>query len=191
MPLQLRRSSRTVISFKPGDTLEVSVLQDPKLNRQVVIAPDGSISFPLAGHFQAAGKTMQALEKEFSKRLSKNYLSPPQVTVMLSATGQSPSSQVFIMGEVNKPGPVPISPGMNVMQAIALSGGFGKFAAKSRIQIHRQDQVFLFDYSDFESGRNLQGNIPLTARRCYSGPGKRTVQLRVGGADRDALASVR
>ena len=147
--------------LQAGDTLEVSVLQDPKLNRQVVIAPDGSISFPLAGHFQAAGKTMQALEKEFSKRLSKNYLSPPQVTLMLSAAGQSPSSQVFIMGEVNKPGPVPISSGMNVMQAIALSGGFGKFAAKSRIQIHRQDQVFLFDYSDFESGRNLQTNIPL------------------------------
>ena len=147
--------------IQPGDALEISVLQDPKLNRQVVIAPDGMLSFPLAGHFKAAGKTLQALEKEFSKRLSKNYLTPPQVTVMLSSTGQNPASQVFIMGEVNRPGPIPISPGMSVMQAIALSGGFGKFAAKGRIQIHRQDQVFLFDYSDFESGRNLQGNIPL------------------------------
>ena len=39
--------------------------------------------------------------------------------------------------------------------------GSGKFAAKGRVQIHRREQVFLFDYSDFESGVNTAGNIPL------------------------------
>ena len=65
------------------------------------------------------------------------------------------------------------------MQAIALSGGLSRFAAKSRIQIHRKvagsEQVFLFDYSDFESGKNLEGDIPLAAGGCYSGPRKRSV----------------
>jgi len=51
------------------------------------------------------------------------------------------------------------------MQAIALSGGLGKFASKSRIQIHRnvggREEVFVFNYSDFLSGKNLESNIPL------------------------------
>jgi protein involved in polysaccharide export with SLBB domain len=40
--------------LQPGDTLDISVLQDPTLNRKIVIGPDGTISFPLAGHIRAA-----------------------------------------------------------------------------------------------------------------------------------------
>jgi polysaccharide export outer membrane protein len=80
---------------------------------------------------------------------------------MLSEVTTGASSQVFVTGQVNNPGTYPITSGMTVMQAIALSGGFGKFAAKGRVQIHRREQVFLFDYSDFESGVNTAGNIPL------------------------------
>jgi polysaccharide biosynthesis/export protein len=152
-------------TLQPGDSVEVSVLQDPTLNRRVIIAPDGMISFPLVGHLRASGMTIQALESQLSKRLRKNYQTDPQVTVMLSEVNASSGSQVFITGEVNKPGNYTITPGTSVMQAIALSGGLGRFAAKSRIQIHRKvagsEQVFLFDYSDFESGTNLEGNIPL------------------------------
>jgi polysaccharide biosynthesis/export protein len=152
-------------ALQVGDSLDVSVWQDPSLNRKVVIAPDGMISFPLVGHVRAAGLTTQALEGLLSKRLRKNYQTDPQVTVMLSEVGEGTGSQVFITGEVNKPGNYPIKPGMSVMQAIALSGGLSKFAAKSRIQIHRKvagsEQVFLFDYSGFESGKNLEGDIPV------------------------------
>ena len=151
--------------LQPGDKIDISVWQDPSLNRQAVIAPDGMLSFPLVGHIHAAGMTIQALEKELAKRLRKNYQTPPQVTVMLSAITESPSSQIFVTGQVNKPGPYAITPGMSVMQAIAMSGGLGKFAAKSRIQIHRRtggdEQVLLFNYSDFESGQNLGGDITL------------------------------
>ena len=130
-----------------------------------VIAPDGMISFPLIGQVKAAGKTIPTLEKEFSKRLSKNYQTAPQVTITLSAVREGMGSQVFITGEVNKPGPIPLMPGMSVMQAIAMSGGLGRFAAKSRIQIHRRvrgaEQVFLFDYSDFLSGSNPASDIVL------------------------------
>ena len=157
-------------ALQPGDLVEVSVWQDPRLNRSVVVGPDGMISFPLVGHIRAAGMTIQALESLLSKRLMKNYSTDPGVTVILSEVNASNESkitgaEVFITGEVNKPGPVSITPGMNLMQAITLSGGFGRFAAKSRIQIHRKvagsEQVLLFNYSDFESGKNLQGNITL------------------------------
>ena len=152
-------------ALQPGDKIDISVWQDASLNRSIVIAPDGMISFPLVGHIRAAGMTIQALEKVLSKRLSKNYQTPPQVTVTLSQVTEGGLSQIFVTGQVNKPGPYPATAGMSVMQAIALSGGLGKFAAKSRIQIHRNvggsEQVLLFNYSDFESGKNLQGNVTL------------------------------
>jgi polysaccharide biosynthesis/export protein len=152
-------------TLQPGDGVEVSVLQDPTLNRRVVVAPDGMISFPLVGHIHAAGMTTQALDSQLSKRLRKNYQTEPQVTVMLSEVNSALGPQVFITGEVNKPGNYSLAPGTSVLQAIALSGGLSRFAAKSRIQIHRKvggnEQVFLFDYSDFESGKNLEGNIAL------------------------------
>ena len=117
-------------ALQPGDKIGVSVWQDPTLNRDIVVAPDGMISFPLVGHIRAAGMTIPALEKELSKRLRKNYQTEPQVTVTLSEVKEGAGSQVFITGEVNRPGPYSIQPGTSVMQAIALSGGLGKFAAK-------------------------------------------------------------
>ena len=161
------RAQDTSYTLQPGDSLEVSVLQDPTLNRKLVVGPDGAISFPLAGHLKAAGLTVQELENILSKKLGKNYQTPPQVTVMLGEIKEEFENRVYITGEVNKPGPYPIKPGTSVMQAIAISGGLGRFAAKSRIQIHRRvagkDQVYLFDYEDFESGKNLEGDIPLQA----------------------------
>ena len=163
-------AQQTGYTLQPGDAIEISVLQEPGLNRKLVIAPDGMISFPLAGQVRAGGLTVKALEGQLAKRLSKNYLAPPQVTVTLAETGTGAigggaASRIYITGEVNSPGPYPISPGISVMEAIALSGGLGKFAAKSRIQIHRnvagKDEVYVFNYSDFLSGKNLQGNIPL------------------------------
>ena len=158
-------AQETRYALQAGDTIEVSVLQDPTLNRRIVIGPDGNISFPLAGHLRASGLTAEQLEKTLAKRLSKNYQTPPQVTVMLSGTSENSESKIYVTGEVNRPGPYPMSPGTSVMQAIALSGGLGRFAATSRIQIHRRtagkDQVFLFDYDAFESGKNLEGDIPL------------------------------
>lgn len=152
-------------ALQPGDTIEVSVLQDPTLNRQIVIGPDGTISFPLAGHIRASGLTTEVLESTIAKKLSKNYQTPPQVTVMLANVGNGGENRIYVTGEVNKPGPYPMSPGTSVMQAIALSGGLGRFAATSRIQIHRRaagkDEVLLFDYDAFESGKNVEGDILL------------------------------
>jgi polysaccharide biosynthesis/export protein len=154
-------------ALQPGDELEVSIWGDQSASRQTIVAPDGMISYPLIGQIKAAGKTIPALEKEFSKRLSKNYKTPPQVTITLTSVREGSGSQVFITGEVNKPGPYPLTPGLSVMQAITMSGGFGRFAAKSRVQIHRRvggaEQVLLFDYSDFLSGNNPASDVVLQA----------------------------
>ena len=99
--------------LQPGDTLQISVLQDPKLDRQVVIAPDGMISFPLAGHIKAAGITPQSLENLLRARLQKNYTERLDITVSLAAVNPTEAAdsrpRVYISGEVLKPGPYPPS----------------------------------------------------------------------------------
>src|SRR5665213_4603286 len=60
-------------SLKPGDTLNISVLQDPKLDRTVIVDSGGQIAFPLAGHIQAEGLSPQALEQLLKSKLQKNY----------------------------------------------------------------------------------------------------------------------
>ena len=153
----------------PGDKIQISVWQDPKLDRTVIVGPDGMISFPLAGHIKAGGKTPQALEDVLRGRLQKNYSGQLDVTVSLAGVNPEEEAEtkpkVYITGEVLRPGPYVIKPTINVMQAIALAGGLGPFAAKQRIQLHRKingvDSIFLFDFNAYASGRDTAENINL------------------------------
>ena len=158
--------------LRPGDTISVSVWQDPKLDRQVVVGPDGTISFPLAGHLVAAGQTLQSIEAALRDKLKANYNTPLDVSIALTSENQQQATttapSIFITGEVNRPGALQLSgQPIDTLQAIALAGGFSPFAATSRILIYRrmqgEDQQFVFNYRDFESGRNLSGNIALRA----------------------------
>src|SRR6516165_1106676 len=78
--------------LRAGDTVEVSVRFDPSLNRKLMVAPDGRISFPLAGYIRAAGLTIPGLEKELSNRLRKNFKTDPQVSVTLADVGEGTGS---------------------------------------------------------------------------------------------------
>jgi polysaccharide export outer membrane protein len=155
-------------SLKPGDTIAIQVLQDSKLDRQVVIGPTGMISFPLAGQIQAGGMTPQALENMLRTRLKSKYTTALDITVSLVAVSRDDEElkpRIFVTGEVNRPGPYPIRTKTTVLQAIALAGGLGQFAARRRIQIRRLvngiESTFLFDYRAFESGTDLTTNIEL------------------------------
>jgi polysaccharide export outer membrane protein len=155
--------------LRAGDTLQISVWQDPKLDRKIVVGPDGMISFPLAGHLKAGGMTPQELEAQLKARLQKNYSGPLDVTVALGDVNKDEEAdskpRVYVTGEVLKPGPYILRPGSNVMQAIAQAGGFGLYAAKRRVQVRRHfqgaDTIFVFDYNAYESGVVLTDNIRL------------------------------
>lgn len=155
-------------ALRPGDTIQISVWQDPKLDRQVVVGPGGTISFPLAGHIRAAGMTPQALENVLRSRLQKNYTGQLDITVSYAAVRKKEDEddtkpRVYVTGEVLRPGPYIIRPRTSVMQAIALAGGLGPFAASQRIQVRRKiggiDTIFKFNYRAYESGRDLTNNI--------------------------------
>ena len=159
-------------ALKPGDTLSITVLQDPKLDRTVTVDPSGQIAFPLAGHLRARGLTAEQLERALTSRLKDNYKDDHlDVTVaVLSAPKDIPEEdlkpRVFVTGEVQRPGPYVLRQKTTLMQAIALAGGIGPYAAKRRIQVRRrapsgEEAIFSFDYSAYEAGADIEGNIVL------------------------------
>ncbi|MCP3442052.1 polysaccharide biosynthesis/export family protein [Bradyrhizobium sp. CCGUVB14] len=161
-------------TLKPGDTLSITVLQDPKLDRTVVVDPLGEIAFPLAGHIRARGLTPLALENVLRSKLKPNYKDDAlDVTVALAnAPKDLPEEdlkpKVFITGEVLRPGPYVVRQPTTLMQAISLAGGLGPYAAKKRIQVRRRapggdETIYVFNYRAYEAGADLEGNIVLRA----------------------------
>jgi polysaccharide biosynthesis/export protein len=158
-------------TLKAGDTLSVSVMQDSKLDRTVIIDPSGQIAFPLAGHIRVQGLTPQAVENILRDRLKSNYKDESlDVTVALvNAAKDVPEEdlkpKIFITGEILRPGSYVVRQKTTLMQAIALAGGLGPYAAKRRIMVRRRggagEDIFMFDYRAYETGQDLEGNITL------------------------------
>jgi polysaccharide export outer membrane protein len=160
-------------TLKSGDNLSISVLQDPKLDRQVVVDPNGQISFPLAGHIRARGLTPQALENILKDKLKNNYKDENlDVTVAFLSTTKPEipeedlKPKVFITGEVIRPGSYVVRQKTTLIQVISLAGGLSPFAAKRRLQVRRRDgggneTIFAFDYRAYEAGYDLEGNVAL------------------------------
>ena len=150
--------------------ISISVYQDPKLDRQVLIGPTGMIAFPLVGQIKAAGMTPSALESVLKARLKGKFAEEPDVTVSLTAEKaleEDLKPRVYITGEVLRPGFFIVRIKLDVMQAIAMAGGFSPFAAKRRIQVRRKvngvESIFVFNYDDFFSGANLDDNVRVRA----------------------------
>lgn len=161
--------------IRAGDTLQVEVLEDPSLNRTLLVLPDGTISFPLAGSVAASGRTVSQVQSALTSGLSGNFAAAPTVTVSVASLAQRTSSapapdptiDVYIMGEVAVPGKKEIDPGTTILQFLAESGGLTPFAAKSRIELHRTDsqsgttQVYFFSYDRRGKGERIASSTAL------------------------------
>ena len=159
-------------TIKEGDNLVITVVQDSKLDRTVVVDPSGQIAFPLAGHFRVSGLMPQAVESILREKLKNNYKDESlDVTVSLLAVKEAPDEdlkpKVFITGEILRPGSYIVRQKTTLMQAIALAGGLGPFAAKRRIMVRRRspagEDIFMFDYRAYEAGYDFDRNITLQA----------------------------
>ena len=147
----------------PGDVLEISVWKDPELTKQVIVQPDGYLSFPLVGEVKAGGKTLIEVQQEIIKRLEE-YIPSPTVAVLPL---KIESYKVYVIGKVNKPGVFILPEPVNVMQVLSLAGGMNPFANLGKISILRQrpdgQSKIRFDYSDVAKGKHLEQNIMLQA----------------------------
>ena len=117
-----------------GDKLRIEVYKDTYLSQSVQVRPDGRITLPLAGDLSAEGLTSIQLRDRISTLL-KEYVANPVVTVIVVETVDP---VVYVMGEVNNPGSVPIRGPLTVLQALAVTGGFKDFANPRDIRILRR-----------------------------------------------------
>ncbi|MEI4488228.1 polysaccharide biosynthesis/export family protein [Frigidibacter sp. MR17.14] len=158
--------------IQPGDTLRIEVLEDPSLNRNALVLPDGTVNFPLVGTVRVAGRSVAAVRGSITSALETNFAAPPNVFVTvanLAQAGQGGAAAIetmgiYAMGEVARPGLVQAAPGITLLQALAQVGGFTKFAATKRVQLRRvengAERVFVFDYA---RGRGISGATALKA----------------------------
>ena len=133
----------------PEDVIEVVVWKTPELSRQVVIRPDGKISLALIGDVVASGLTADQLAKKIVEKY-KAFKENPSVSVNVIEVN---SYYVFIVGEVVKPGKLPLKSYTTVLQAMSLAGGFSQFASRNNILVIRNVED--------EDGKLKEIRIPL------------------------------
>lgn len=147
----------------PGDVLNISVWKEEGMQLEVLVKPDGGITFPLAGEIQAGGLTTKALSEELVKRLIR-YIPHPNVTVSVL---RSVSNKIYVIGKVSRPGEFVATGYMDVLQALTMAGGLTPYADSDDIKILRHtstgNKIMEFDYDEVISGERLDMNIILKA----------------------------
>jgi len=145
-----------------GDVLTVTVWKDAELTRTMPVRPDGMISMPMLGEFQASGLTASQLQLQLCEKLAE-YILTPQVNVTVSEI----KSRTFnVVGRVSKAGSFELVKPTTVLDAIAAAGGFQEFARLTKIYVLRRDvasqaRVLPFNYKQVIKGRRIEENVQL------------------------------
>ena len=154
-------TAESAYTLNPGDVLDISVWKEEEMSRKVVVLPDGTISFPLAGHMTVSGFTAAKVQDELVKRIKK-YIAEPVVTVsVVEVLG----NKIYVIGQVQRPGQFIVSSPIDVLQALSLAGGLTPFGDEDDIKILRgqgaAQSVLNFDYSAVKRGNKLHQNVLL------------------------------
>jgi polysaccharide export outer membrane protein len=119
--------------LQAGDRLYVEVYNEPGLSREVVIESAGTAVLPLTGALPLAGLTLRQAERRVADALSPAYLRAPAVAIRLLER-----RPFYVLGEVRRPGRYAFTPGMTVLQAVAVAGGFTYRAREREVTIVRR-----------------------------------------------------
>lgn len=147
-----------------SDVLTVTVWREPTLSGPILVRPDGMISMALLGDVHASGLTPLQLSDQIATKLKK-YYQDPKVSVVVT---QIHSKLVFIIGEVNKKGPVDMTPGMTFLEALSSAGGLTDFANTRKIYVLRNQQA------------GSQVRIPIHYKEALKGDGNNNLALKPG-----------
>jgi polysaccharide export outer membrane protein len=145
-----------------GDVLQITVWKEEGMDREVLVLPDGTVTFPLIGTLQVRGLTPSAVQAEIKEKLKK-YIPDASVTVMVKAPlGHT----VSVIGQVVKSGEVVMGRHMDVMEALSQAGGLTPYASTSHIVVLRygpdgKKSSIDFPYDDVAKGRDLDKDIEL------------------------------
>jgi len=154
-------SSAREYRIGPEDVLNISVWKEKELQREVIVRPDGGISFPFAGDVRAADRTPAELQSVITNRVQK-FIPDALVTVAVTKLA---GLRIYVIGKVQKSGQFIIGRYVDVLQALTLAGGLNPYASEKNIKVLRRlsgkEVVFPFNYAAVKDGKNLEQNILL------------------------------
>ncbi|MEO9189203.1 MAG: polysaccharide biosynthesis/export family protein [Acetobacteraceae bacterium] len=131
----LRATAGTGYRLGPGDQVRIITVGDEALTGEFRVGDSGRLALPMLGSVPAAGLRPAGLEAAVARALVHAGLErDPSVSV--EVTGYRP---IFVLGEVNKPGQFAYQPGMTVLAAVALAGGFTYRAVEGYAGVVRGD----------------------------------------------------
>lgn len=136
----------------PGDTLGIVLWKEPTLSGTVKVRPDGYITVPLVNEVQVAGLTTGDLRKILESRY-KEFITDPFVSIRVESIS---SAEVFLVGQVNKPGAYLLSGNESLLQILTRAGGLTIFADRDEIRVLRREGAkvteFVVDYDAIVKG---------------------------------------
>ncbi len=145
----------------PEDVLQISVWKNDPMSSRQPVRPDGKITLPLLNDVAVAGLTPMELRELLVQKIAE-YIPSPEVSVIVL---EPRSFKVSVMGEVPKPGRYELRSRVTVLDMIALAGGLGQFASRTKIVVLRPDGKTTtrlpFNYNKAVSGSGEQENFYL------------------------------
>lgn len=115
-----------------GDTLRITVFNEPDMSGEFTVEDDDIIALPLVGSVDATGKTLRDFERHLTAQLDGRFLKDPKVSV--EVINYRP---FYILGQVNNPGQYQYTPGLDIINAVAVAGGFTTRANENVIFIKK------------------------------------------------------
>lgn len=174
---QRERFANTAYTIVPEDVLKIIVFEHPDLSLEVPVTEEGNFAYPLLGNVQAAGLTVQELEKQITRRLAKNYLVDPQVTVMLA---KYRNRQIYVLGAVGAPGLYPLRHDATLLELLSQAGGPVTGAAGWYAMVVRGAGLRSHAQGNMNNGRAEQDVIRVDLEKLFTGETVQPVQLESG-----------
>jgi polysaccharide export outer membrane protein len=144
-----------------GDVLQITVWKEEGLDQEVLVLPDGTISFPLIGSLTVQGQSPAEVQGEIKQKLAK-LIPDASVTVMVKA---ALGHTVSVIGQVTKPGEIVMGHDLTVMQALSQAGGLTPYASEDHIIVLRRENghesPIPVPYKDIARGDDLDQDVVL------------------------------
>jgi polysaccharide export outer membrane protein len=144
--------------LSPTDQVAVEVFGEDDLRTSGRLNPEGNLSVPWLGSIHLAGLSLTQAASKLTELYSRDYLVNPKVNVTLLSYARR---RFTILGQIGHPGVIEMpdsSPeGIDLLEAIAMAGGYTRIAAPERITVRRKnasgDQIFKVNAKRFTKGK--------------------------------------
>lgn len=155
-------AQNTEYTLGSGDRIRLTVYGESDLSGEFEVSGAGTVSLPLIGDVAAQGLTLQQLQQSIVARLRDGYLVDPRVSI--DVLNYRP---FYTVGEISQPGSHPYVNGLNVISAIAISGGYTYRADQGRVFITRAGASEELEFPTAQNIRVLPGDVIRVPERFF------------------------